>query len=209
MINVDSVSLKIDNNDILKNISARFESGKCYGIKGRNGSGKTMLFRVICGFWKADQGSVDYNGQQVGRDMCFLKDAGVIVGETEFISDMNGYLNLKALAQINNKIDDNQILDTMKQVGIYEARNKKYRKYSLGMNQRLGIAQAIMENPDLLILDEPFNGLDDDGVRDIRKLFLQLKEQGKTIIIASHNSEDIAMLCDVVCHMDKGKLNIQ
>lgn len=206
MIKVNNVSLTIKKTKILKSVSATFEDGKIHGLIGRNGSGKTMLMKCICGFVKPTEGEIFISDAKVGRDCDFPKNTGIIIETPGFIPYYSGYKNLKLLADLNGKIGKEEIRNAMKQVGLNPDLKRHVRKYSLGMRQRLGLAQAIMENPDLLILDEPMNGLDKDGVSDMRKYLLNLKEQGKTILIASHSSEDIEILCDTVCEMDKGVL---
>lgn len=206
MIKIESVSLVIKKTEILKNINIEFEKGKIHGLIGRNGSGKTMLMKCICGFVKPTSGTVFVDGKQIGKDCDFPDNVGIIIETPGFIPYYSGYKNLKLLADLNKKIGSDKIKETMKQVGLDPNMKRHVKKYSLGMRQRLGLAQAIMENPDLLILDEPMNGLDKDGVADMRKYLLDLKEQGKTILIASHSSEDIEILCDTVCEMDKGVL---
>ncbi len=206
MIKVQNISLTIKKTEILKSISIEFERGKIHGLIGRNGSGKTMLIKCICGFVKPTEGTVRVAGKQIGKDCDFPENVGIIIETPGFIPYYSGYKNLKLLADLNKNIDGERIKEAMKQVGLDPDLKRHVKKYSLGMRQRLGLAQAIMENPNLLILDEPMNGLDKDGVADMRKYLLDLKEQGKTILIASHSSEDIAVLCDTVCEMDKGVL---
>ena len=207
MIKIDGLSLKIKTADILKNVNVEFEKGKIHGLIGRNGSGKTMLMKCICGFVKPTSGRVTVAGKQIGKNCDFPENVGIIIETPGFIPYYSGYKNLKLLADLNKKIDGEKIKETMKQVGLDPALKRHVRKYSLGMRQRLGLAQAIMEDPELLILDEPMNGLDKDGVSDMRKYLLDLKDQGKTILIASHSAEDIEILCDTVCEMDKGILS--
>ena len=206
MIEVRNVSLILQKNEILKDISVHFERGKIHGLIGRNGSGKTMLMKCICGFVKANSGEITVDGKRIGKDCDFPKNAGIIIETPGFIPYYSGYKNLKLLADLRGKISREDIRKTMEQVGLNPDLKRHVRKYSLGMRQRLGLAQAIMENPDLLILDEPMNGLDKDGVADMREYLLALKEQGKTILIASHSAEDIDILCDTVCEIDKGRL---
>jgi len=205
-ISVKGLNLIIHKSIILKSIDVSFEKGKIHGIIGRNGSGKTMLMKCICGFVKPTSGTIIVNNKIIGNDCDFPDDIGIIIETPGFIDNYSGYKNLKLLADLKGAIDINTILQAMKQVGL-DGKSKMYvKKYSLGMRQRLGLAQAIMENPNLLILDEPMNGLDKDGVEDMRRYLLDLKEQGKTIILASHSAEDIDILCDTVCEMDKGIL---
>ncbi len=178
-----------------------------HGLIGRNGSGKTMLMKCICGFIKPTSGEIIVDGKQVGKDVDFPKDMGIIIETPGFIPYYSGYKNLKLLAGLNNKIGKDEIKSSMKQVGLDPELKRHVRKYSLGMRQRLGLAQAIMENPKILILDEPFNGLDKDGVKEMREYLLSYKEQGKTILICSHSAEDISVLCDTVHEMDKGVIS--
>ncbi len=206
MVDVKNVSLTIGKNEILRSVTVSFEKGKIHGLIGRNGSGKTMLMKCICGFIKPTQGMIIVNGKIVGTDCDFPDSVGIIIETPGFIPYYSGYKNLKLLADLNKKIDKEQVKDAMHHVGLDPELKRHVRKYSLGMRQRLGLAQAIMENPDMLILDEPMNGLDKEGVADMRKYLLELKEQGKTIIIASHSAEDISVLCDTVCEMDKSIL---
>ena len=206
MITVKDVSLKIKKDMIIKDINAEFTDGKIHGIIGRNGSGKTMLMKCICGFIKPTEGEITVSGKRIGTDCDFPESIGVIIETPEFIPYYSGFKNLKLLADIRHKITDDDIRRSMELVGLDPKLKKSVKKYSLGMRQRLGLAQAVMENPDLLILDEPMNGLDKDGVGDMRRYLLNLKEQGKTILIASHSAEDIDVLCDTVVEMDKGKM---
>lgn len=206
MIDINALTLTIRTTEILKNITVHFEKGSIHGLIGRNGSGKTMMMKCICGFVRSTSGTILVDGKQVGKDTDFPKSIGIIIETPGFIPYYSGYKNLKLLADLNKKISKEKIKDIMRQVGLDPEMKRHVRKYSLGMRQRLGLAQAIMESPDLLILDEPMNGLDKDGVADMRKHLLNLKEQGKTILIASHSAEDIEVLCDTVCEMDKGTL---
>lgn len=208
MIEIKNLSLTIKKTEILKHINITFEKGKIHGLIGRNGSGKTMLMKCICGFVRPTEGTVHVNGKQIGKDCDFPDSVGIIIETPGFIPYYSGYKNLKLLADLNKKIDGAKIKEIMRQVGLDPDLKRHVRKYSLGMRQRLGLAQAIMENPDLLILDEPMNGLDKEGVADMREYLLQLKEQGKTILLASHSAEDISVLCDTVCEMDKGVLTL-
>lgn len=206
MIQIKNVSLTINKTVILKSVCASFERGKIHGLIGRNGSGKTMLMKCICGFVKPSQGEIFVDGERIGKDCDFPKNTGIIIETPGFIPYYSGYKNLKLLAGLNNKIGKEQVREAMKKVGLDPDLKRHVKKYSLGMRQRLGLAQAIMEDPELLILDEPMNGLDKDGVKDMREYLLALKMQGKTIIIASHSAEDIDILCDTVSEMDKGRL---
>lgn len=206
MIEVQNVTLQIKGKTILSDANLTMEEGRIYGLVGNNGSGKTMLMKCICGFVLPTKGAILSNGKKIGKDMDYLQDAGVIIETPGFISYYSGLKNLKLLAGLNGKKDTAHLSRVMELCGLDPGLRLPVRKYSLGMRQRLGIAQAIMENPDILILDEPMNGLDNTGVQDIRGLLLELKAQGKTILLASHNREDISVLCDTVHEMDGGKL---
>lgn len=206
MIFVDKLTKKFGSTDVLKEISISFESGKIHGIIGRNGSGKTVFMKCICGLTPMTGGNVIVNGKKIGVDCEIIPSAGVIIETPGFLNNLSGYSNLKNLSSLTGKIGKAEICSAISRVGLNPNDKKHVGKYSLGMRQRLGLAQAIMENPDILILDEPMNGLDKDGVADMRKYLLDLKEQGKTILIASHSAEDIDVLCDTVYEMDKGKL---
>lgn len=206
MISVEHVSLTIGTAQILRDVSARFEEGQIHGIVGRNGSGKTMLMKCICGFIRPDSGKILLDRKQVGRDVDFPPDLGLLIETPGFVPYYSGLKNLELLAAINRRASKERLNVCMEQLGLGDAKNKRVSKYSMGMRQRLGIAQAIMEDPQLLILDEPLNGLDEQGVEDIRALLLELKGQGKTILLSSHNREDIDLLCDSVCKMAGGVL---
>lgn len=205
-IEVQNVVKRFRDQVVLKNVSISFEKGQIHGIVGRNGSGKTVLFKCICGLMHPEEGVIFVNGKRVGRDVDMPEDVGAIIEAPGFLPNYSGYKNLRFLANIRRKIGKEEILNVLKTVGLDPESRKHVGKYSLGMRQRLGIAQAIMEDPEILILDEPMNGLDNAGVQDIRALLLELKAQGKTILLASHNHEDIAALCDTVHEMDGGVL---
>ena len=205
-IEVQNVVKRFRDQVVLKNVSILFEKGQIHGIVGRNGSGKTVLFKCICGLMHPEEGVILVNGKRVGRDVDMPEDIGAIIEAPGFLPNYSGYKNLRFLANIRRKIGKEEILNVLKTVGLDPESRKHVGKYSLGMRQRLGIAQAIMEDPEILILDEPMNGLDNAGVQDIRALLLELKAQGKTILLASHNHEDIAALCDTVHEMDGGVL---
>lgn len=205
-IEVQNVVKRFRDQVVLKNVSISFEKGQIHGIVGRNGSGKTVLFKCICGLMHPEEGVILVNGKRVGHDVDMPEDIGAIIEAPGFLPNYSGYKNLRFLANIRRKIGKEEILNVLKTVGLDPESRKHVGKYSLGMRQRLGIAQAIMEDPEILILDEPMNGLDNAGVQDIRALLLELKAQGKTILLASHNHEDIAALCDTVHEMDGGVL---
>ncbi len=206
VINVQAATKQYGEATVLDDVSFTIESGKIYGIIGRNGSGKTILLKCMCGFIPLTSGVITINGKQIGKDIDVPDNIGIIIETPGFLPGYSGLNNLKFLAKIKNNITLKEIIRCIEAVGLDPMSKKTVSKYSMGMRQRLGIAQAIMEDPDLLILDEPMNGLDNDGVQDMRRLFLSLKEQGKTLLIASHSREDIEILCDHVYEMDKGRL---
>ena len=203
-IQVKNLSKDFGQDRVLKCVDRDFESGKIHGIVGNNGSGKTVLMKCICGFLLPTEGTVIVNGRRVGKDVDFPLDLGVIIETPGFLPGVTGVKNLEILASLNKKIGLSEIADAIRRVGLDPLMKKPVGKYSLGMRQRLGIAQAIMEDPSLLILDEPLNGLDKHGVAEMRKLIKGLKDEGKTILLASHNQGDIDELCDTVCEMDAG-----
>ena len=207
-IRVEGVYKRFGTDTVLKDVSRSFERGRIHGIVGNNGSGKTVLMKCICGFLIPTEGEVIVNGKQVGKDVDFPHDMGLIIETPGFLPNVTGLKNLEILASLNKKIGLEEIAAAIRRVGLDPLMKKPVGKYSLGMRQRLGIAQAIMENPSLLILDEPLNGLDKHGVREMRQLIKGLKEQGKTILLASHNQGDIDELCDTVCEMDAGVMTI-
>lgn len=206
VIEVQNISKSFREHSVLKEISLRCESGKIYGIVGYNGSGKTVLFKCICGFYKVDSGKILVNNRVIGKDIDMLTDAGIIIEEPGYVRNFSGYKNLDFLYRIRNKKNKKKIQDVMKSVGLDPASKKHVEHYSLGMRQRLALAQATMEDQSILILDEPMNGLDKHGVQSMRDFFENLKKQGKLIILASHNKEDIDVLCDEVYEMDDGRL---
>lgn len=206
VIRVEHISKQFQNTTVLEDVSLVCERGKIYGIVGYNGSGKSVLFKCICGFYPVDAGKIMVRGKQIGKDCSMIENTGVIIEEPSFLKQFSGMRNLELLWLLNHKKDTEYLRQIMRKVGLEPMNKKPVGKYSLGMKQRLAIAQAVMENQDILILDEPMNGLDKEGVVQMRTLFLQLKEEGKTLLFASHNREDIEVLCDEVFEMDKGKL---
>lgn len=205
-IRVSHVTKRFGEDVILKDVSMELAEGRVYGIVGNNGSGKTVLMKCICGFLLASAGTVEVFGQRIGKDVDFPESLGVIIETPGFLTNLTGRKNLEILAGMRRRISQADVRLVLRRVGLDPDMKKPVAKYSLGMRQRLGIAQAIMEDPKLLILDEPFNGLDRHGAAEIRKLLLELKEQRKTILLASHNEEDIRILCDEVYEMDGGVL---
>ncbi len=206
MIEVKNLVKKFGEITVLDNVNVTFEKGKIHGLIGRNGSGKTVLMKCICGFIPYISGEIRVDGKIVGKQIDSPDNCGIIIETPGFLPEYSGYRNLKFLADIKGIAKKEDIINAIKIVGLDPYNKKHVGKYSLGMRQRLGLAQAIMENPDLLILDEPMNGLDKNGVKSMRECLLELKNQGKTMIIASHSADDIEILCDTVCEMDKGIL---
>lgn len=206
---VSHVTKRFGEDEILKDVNLELETGKVYGIVGNNGSGKTVLMKCICGFLPVTTGEITVFGKRIGKDVDFPEDIGIIIETPGFLTNLSGRRNLEILADLQRKITKDEIRRVLRKVGLDPDMKKQVGKYSLGMRQRLGIAQAIMENPQFLILDEPFNGLDKRGVMEIRNILLDLKEEGKTILLASHNEEDIRILCDKVYEMDAGVLSCQ
>lgn len=193
MIKIENLSKTIDKKVILKDITMSFEKGKIYGIVGRNGCGKTMLLRAICGLIAPTGGTIEK-----APNLTF----GALIESPGFMFEQSGLFNLQYLASLNKKIGTSEILSLLKEFGLYEARNKSVKKYSLGMQQKLGIIQAIMESPDVIVLDEPFNALDDNSLEFVKQKLVNIKEAGNaTIIIASHDITIIEELCDEIIHM--------
>lgn len=206
MIQIENVTKKFGEAVVLDEINMELQPGNIYGLVGRNGSGKTMLMKCICGFVLPTSGTIHVNGKIVGKEIDIPDDIGIIIENPGFLPNYSGFKNLQLLAMIRNKIGKAQIKEAIRRVGLDPESKKHVGKYSLGMRQRLGLAQALMEDPSILLLDEPMNGLDNEGVEEIRKLILDLKQNGKLIIIASHTREDINLLCDKVFYMDHGKI---
>lgn len=206
MINVDNVSLVLNKYQILDNVSISAKKGEAVGLVGGNGSGKTMLMKCICGFNTMFTGEITVNGKIIGKDVEFAPNTGFIIETPGFVPYMTGYENLQVLAGIKKVINKNKIREFMEFVGLDPDNKRSVKKYSLGMRQRLGIAQALMENPDILILDEPFNGLDKAMTARMRDVLVEEKKKGKTIILASHNENDINYICDRIYEIDGGKI---
>lgn len=201
---VENVTKAFGGQEVLKTVCVKFERGKIYGIVGRNGSGKTVLLKCICGLLYPSTGTVTVGGKVVGKDVDYPENVGFIIETPGFLPRYSGLKNLKYLAAVRGKVKKDEIRKYMELVGLNPDDKKHVGNYSLGMRQRLGIAQALMENPDILILDEPMNALDNNGVEEMRTVLLKMKEQGKLIIIASHVRDDIDILCDEVYGIDAG-----
>lgn len=206
VVEISNLTKDIKGTKVLNKVNLQLESGKAYGIVGRNGSGKSMLFKAICGLINTTEGSITVFDKVI-KNGSFPDDVGMIIENPGFLLQYSAFKNLKILASINNKISDERIKETIALVGLDPEDKKTVKKFSLGMKQRLGIAQALMENPKLLILDEPMNGLDSEGVKQIREILLKLKSNSVTILLASHNSDDIDEICDCVYTMENGVLS--
>lgn len=204
IIVIEHATKVFKENTIFSDVSVSFEKGKIHGLIGRNGSGKTVLFKCICGFMPLTSGTIRVNGQIVGKDIDIPKGLGIIIEEPGFLPQYSGYKNLAMLASTRHVASKDTLSEVMLRVGLSPDNKKSVGKYSLGMRQRLGIAQAIMENPSILILDEPTNGLDSSGVEDVRILLSELAAAGTTILLASHSTEDVQLLCDTVYELRDG-----
>lgn len=205
-IDIKDYTKVIKKKTILDNVNISFESGKIYGLHGRNGSGKTMLLRAICGLILPTSGEVFIDGKVIGKDIEFPESVGIIIENMTMLTDYSAFDNLKILSKIKKIATDEDIRNALELVGLDPNDKKKVKAFSLGMKQKLNIAQAIMEKPKLLLLDEPTNALDEEAVNDVRRLLLEMKEQGVLIIIASHNKEDLEVLCDDLVEIYEGRI---
>ena len=203
-LEIKNLSKKFKDVYVLKDINITFESGKIYGFTGRNGSGKSVLLKIICGFYTPTSGEVLLDNYNYILNNDFPKSTRCLIEKPNFLPDLTGYENLKLLASIENKIGDKEIMDTIEKLNLKEEINKKYSKYSLGTKQKLGIAQVLMEDPELIVLDEPLNGIENDTAKEVRKILNEEKKKDKIIIVASHIKEDIDTLADVVYNIDNG-----
>lgn len=205
-IEIEKLTKTIKGVVILKDISVKFEGGKIYGLRGKNGSGKTMLMRAICGLIRPTSGTININNKFLAKDISFPPSVGVLIENPAFLSKYTGYKNLKILASIQNIITDSEIRQAILDVGLDLDDKRAYRKYSLGMKQRLGIACALMEHPDIILLDEPINALDENGVLLIRNLLLKAKDRGAIVIVACHDKEELELLADEIYSLSDGKI---
>lgn len=206
VIQVENVSKIIKGNMVIDCVSAEFSSGKVYGLQGINGSGKTMLMRLISGLIYPTEGRIVIDGKILGKEIAFPESIGILIENPAFLDNYSGFANLKLLASIQNKIDDEQIYKTLERVGLEPDSRKKYKKYSLGMKQKLGIAGAVMEKPEFLILDEPANALDKEGIERLKKIVQEEKERGALIILSCHDSALLEAMADVIYSMENGRL---
>ncbi len=205
-LELKNITKKFRENVVIEDVNVTLESGNIYGLVGRNGSGKSVLLKIICGFYSPTKGKVILDGVDYSTKNAFPKNTRALIEKPNFLPDLTGYENLLLLASIQNKIGKQEILDVMEKLNMKTEIHKKYSKYSLGTKQKLGIAQVLMEDPDVMILDEPFNGVEKDTAKEIRELLLEEKQKGKLIIIATHMKEDIDTLADVVYEIDGGKM---
>ncbi len=205
-IEIKDYTKTIKDATVLKDVNLRFESGIVYGLKGKNGSGKTMLMRAIAGLIKPTSGSVDINGKVLGKDMSFPESIGVLIENPAFLPGCTGFENLEILASIQKRIGKEDIEETLEAVGLEPHDKRKYKKYSLGMKQKLGIAAAVMEHPDIIILDEPINAIDEDGVNRVEAILEKEKKRGAVIIVACHDKEEMERLADEIICIEDGKI---
>ena len=203
-IEVKNLSKSFKDISIINNINIKFESGNIYGLYGRNGSGKSVFLKLLCGFYRPTEGEILYDGINLDANLKFPQNLRALIEKPSFFPELTGYENLKLLAQIQNKISDKEILESLETVNLIQEKDKKFSKYSLGMKQKLGIAQAIMENPDIIILDEPFNGVEQVSVEKIINYLKNEKMKNKIIIFCTHIKEDLDKLADKIYYFDNG-----
>lgn len=206
-IELKNVSKSFKKIKVIDDVSMTFESGNIYGFYGRNGSGKSVLQKIISGLYVPTTGSVLIDGVDINKTGTYPSNMRILIEKPAFFPDISGLENLKLLADINKTIDEKKILETLELVNLTEEMNKKYSKYSLGMKQKLGVAQAIMEDPDILILDEPFNGIEQATVDKLTEYLLKKKKEGKLIIVSTHIKEDLTKLSDKIYVFDNGKVS--
>ncbi len=208
MLEIKGLTKKFKQRTVLRDINLSLKFGNIYGFIGANGSGKSVFFKTICGFLKPDKGTVTVNGKTIGKEIDFLPSLGVVIEKPGFIENYNQFDNLKYLAQINNIIDDKKIIEVIHRVGLDINNKEKVKTFSLGMRQRLAIAQAIMEDQKIIILDEPFNGLDKNGCNQIKNLLMELKSPDRLILLTSHIEGDIDSLSDYIFEFSDGKISL-
>lgn len=206
-IELHNISKTFGENKVLDNINLEFTSGKVYSFIGRNGSGKSVLFKIISGFYKPTSGRVLFDGLDINKDIKIPPSTRTLIEGPSFIPNLSGYQNLKLLSDINKKIGKNEIYDALEKVNLFDDKDKLYYKYSLGMKQKLGLAQVLMEDPEVMILDEPFNGIENESVKKLREILLKEKSRGKIILIATHIREDISVLSDEIYEVDGTHVN--
>lgn len=207
MINIHNLTITLKQQTILDNISLTIAKGKCTGFVGVNGSGKTVILKSICGFLPISQGEITIDGSPIIPGKKFIKNTGILIEQPSMIPYLSGYENLKFLAKLTQNDSQVHLENILKKVGLFENRKKKYKHYSLGMKQRLRIAQTLIEENQIYILDEPFNGLDKQGIQEMISLFQKLKQQEKTILLTSHDERQINQLCDIIYEVEGGSIS--
>lgn len=205
-IEIKNVSKEFGDTQVLEGVNLNLESGKIVGLVGHNGSGKSVLLKMICAFYEPTTGEILFDGKNIIAENSYPPNTRALIEKPNFIPDLSGKDNLLLLARIQNKIGEKEIDDTLEKVGLSDSKDKLYHKYSLGMKQKLGIAQVLMEDPKIMILDEPFNGLDEASSKNIRNILLEEKKRNKIIILATHIKEDLTILCDEVYKFDNGQV---
>lgn len=203
---LDHVSKKIKDNLVLDGLDLTFEAGLVYGLKGYNGSGKTMLLRLLCGLIYPTSGHVYIDGKELGKDMDYPPSVGLLIENPAFLENFSALKNLQMIASLNGRLSDAQLRECLEIVGLKDSMHTKYKKFSLGMKQRLGIAAAVMEEPGLLVLDEPTNALDTDGIRMVARLIKQMKRKNRIIVVASHEMDFLQDVADVVFDIENGRI---
>lgn len=210
MIRLEHVAKAYKNNVIFRDLSLEIPTGASVAVTGYNGSGKSVLLKLITGFSRPDSGTITVDGNVIGKDVDFIQNAGVFINAPQFMNSATGYENLMMLAEINRKIGKEQIFQILERVKLTEAKDKKVRTYSQGMIQRLRIAQAVMEQPDILIMDEPLNALDRDGIDIAHGIFQEyIDDPSKTLLFASHSAEEIQTFATSVLHVENGTAEFQ
>ncbi len=205
-IEIKNLTKIISKNTVLEGINIRMDHGKIYGLKGRNGSGKTMLMRALCGLIIPTSGEVVINGETLGKDISFPRSIGALIENPGFISNYSGYKNLKILSDIQGKVGNDRIREVLGSVGLDPEDKKKFKKYSLGMKQKLGIAAAILENPEIIVLDEPMNALDENSAEVILNILYKYRDEGALILVSCHDSEELEYLSDEIYMIENGRI---
>ena len=203
---IENLSFAYDKHEVLNNLNLSFHEGIVTTMIGPNGCGKSVFFKTLCGYSLLTEGQVIYRGKIIGKEQDFIDDAGIVIEEPEFINSLSGLENLKILAEIQKKISEAEIIEILKQFDLYEDRNKKVGKYSVGMKQKLRLAQAVMEKPQVLILDEPMNGLDKKSVKKVEDILKAFVENGGTLLMTSHIEQQVEACCKIVYEIDGGEI---
>ena len=206
MLKIESLTRRYPHVTALDGLNMEIGHGQLYGFVGPNGCGKSVFFKTLCGYSLLTEGQVIYRGKIIGKEQDFIDDAGIVIEEPEFINSLSGLENLKILAEIQKKISEAEIIEVLKQFDLYEDRNKKVGKYSVGMKQKLRLAQAVMEKPQVLILDEPMNGLDKKSVKKVEDILKAFVENGGTLLMTSHIEQQVEACCKIVYEIDGGEI---